>query len=244
MAETKSDIIAGLQKEILSLHGYKPLSNNNTVNIGLGPINHAFPNAVFPLGAIHEFICHSAESATVSSGFIAGILSALMQYCGACIWISSSKKIFPAALNLFGIEPNKIIFVEAEKEKDVLWILEETLKCEGLAAVVGEVRELSFTSSRRFQLAIEQSRVTGFILSNNCHLLNTTASIARWKISPLPSSLPGDMPGVGFPRWRVELLKVRNGKTGSWEVEWVNKSFRHIYQVATIIETQEQRKTG
>ena len=39
-----------------------------------------------------------------------------------------------------------------------------------------------------------------------------------------------DIPGVGFMRWRVELLKVRNGKTGSWEIEWNEGSF-HIIEL-------------
>lgn len=41
-------------------------------------------------------------------------------------------------------------------------VMEEALKCGGLAAVVGEVQDISFTASRRLQLAVEQSGVTGF----------------------------------------------------------------------------------
>ncbi|HEY4206229.1 MAG TPA: hypothetical protein VGM31_05445, partial [Puia sp.] len=28
------------------------------------------------------------------------------------------------------------------------------------------------------------------------------------------------MPGVGFPRWNIELSRIRNGHPGSWVVEW------------------------
>ena len=38
----------------------------------------------------------------------------------------------------------------------MLWVIEEALKCEGLAAVIGEIKELSFTQSRRLQLAVEK----------------------------------------------------------------------------------------
>jgi protein ImuA len=54
--------------------------------------------------------------------------------------------------------------------------------------------------------------------------------------------LEDDMPGVGFPRWNVELLKVRNGKPGSWQIEWKAGKFLHLPQFITI--PQEQRKTG
>jgi protein ImuA len=43
------------------------------------------------------------------------------------------------------------------------------------------------------------------------------------------------MPGVGFPRWSVELIKVRNGKTGSWQVEWMGRKFRHVNNTVSLI---------
>ena len=242
MPATKADIIAQLQKDILPLQGFKPTRSCNTVDIGLGPIIHAFPNAIFPLGAIHEFYCARPEHAAASGGFIAGILAALMRDGGVCLWISSSRTLFPPALRSFGIEADKVIFVDLPKEKDILWAMEEALKCDGLAAVVGEMQELSFTASRRLQLAVEQSRVTGFILRRNRRSLNTTACISRWKISSLPSMPADEMPGVGFPRWNIELLKIRNGVPGSWQVEWSAGRFRYIHHVPAMPLVQEQQK--
>ena len=243
MPSTKANIIAQLKKDILPLQGFKPAINNTVHDVGLGSINIAFPNELFPLGAVHEFICSGPEDLSASGGFIAGILSTLMLCGGVCLWISSSRTIFPPALKLFGIEPEKIIFVDLQKEKNVLWAMEEALKCDGLAAVVGEMQELSFTVSRRLQLAVEQSRVTGFILRCNPRNINTTACVTRWRITSLPGVLPDDMPGVGFPRWNVELLKVRNGKPGTWPIEWVAGKFRPIYKSASMNQEQ-QKKTG
>jgi protein ImuA len=48
------------------------------------------------------------------------------------------------------------------------------------------------------------------------------------------------MPGVGFPRWNVNLLKVRNGKPGSWEIEWAENQFQEISQLG--MDIQEKRK--
>ena len=121
--------------------------------------------------------------------------------------------------------------------------MEEALKCEGIAAVVGEIPELSFTFSRRLQLAVEQSRSTGFIIRNNSRKLDTTACIARWKVSSLPSMSYNNMPGVGFPRWNVELLKVRNGKPGTWQIEYAGGKFRYLTTIVPLLHDQ-QRKTG
>ena len=53
-----------------------------------------------------------------------------------------------------------------------------------------------------------------------------------------------DMPGVAFPRWKVELLKVRNGTPGNWMIEWNNNSFINIQKTTAIPQEQLQKKTG
>jgi protein ImuA len=231
-----------LQKEILPLQGFKPQPAGANPDTGLGPIEDAFPNGRFPTGAIHEFISGSAEQTAAAGGFIACILNALMQSSRVCIWISTARTLFPPALKFFGVEPDRMIFIDLQKERDVLWAMEEALKCEGLAAVIGETREIGFTASRRLQLAVEKSRVTGFVLRHfpnsprlplNLHPqrnINTTACIARWKITPLPTELEDGLPGIGFPRWQVELLKIRNGRPGIWRIEWSAGRFRTITQ--------------
>jgi len=243
MASTKDNIIAQLRKDILPFQGFRATANASCTDVDLGHINESFPNARFPIGAIHEFCCTGLEDAAASSGFIAGILSALMKNGGVCLWIGSSRKIFPMGLKTFGIDPEKIIFVDLQKEKDILWTMEEALKCDGLAAVLGEMREFSFTASRRFQLAVDQSGVTGFILRLNPRNLNTTACVTRWRITSLPSILSDDMPGVGFFRWNAELLKVRNGKPGSWPIEWIKGRFRHISNIE-IMPYEQEKKIG
>jgi protein ImuA len=53
-----------------------------------------------------------------------------------------SRMLFPPALKALGIEPDKVIFVDLKREKDVLWATEEALMSR---AVIAEVRELTFT---------------------------------------------------------------------------------------------------
>jgi len=243
MTGSKADIIAQLQRDILPLQGFKIASKNTVLDAGLGPIKNAFPNASFPFGAIHEFISTGMEDAAATSGFVAGLISSIMRSNGALIWISASRTIFPPALKSFGISPDRIIFIDLQKEKEIMWAMEEALKCKGLSAVIGEMQELNFTASRRLQLAVEQSRVTGFILRRNPRSINTTACITRWQISSVKSELADDMPGVGFPRWNVELLKVRNGHPGKWQIEFVAGRFRHISK-AVAIPLIQKKKTG
>ena len=229
MSLKRADIIEELQADILRLQGFKT-SNSAAVDVGLGPIKNAFPNATFPLGAIHEFLSEQKESAAATSGFIAGLLSSLMGNDGTALWISSSRTLFPPALNTFGIQPDRFIFIDLQKEADVLWTMDEALKCGAISAVVGEVQEINFTASRRLQLAVEQSQVTGFVIRSGYKKLNTTACVSRWRITPLPSEPIDGLPGIGYPKWRVELLRIRNGRCGVWDIECLDGRFVPVYK--------------
>jgi protein ImuA len=231
MVANKQDIIRQLRKDILQLQGFKSPSAQ-TIDVGLGPLAAAFPNGVFPTGAMHEFISNRPAAAAASGGFVAGLMAPLMERGGACVWISAGRKVFPPGLKAFGIEPDRVVFVDLKRDREVWWAMEEALKCEGLAAVVGETPEVSLTASRRFQLAVEQSKVTGFLLRHHPRSPQPIACVARWMITSLTSSLEGDMPGLGHPRWTVELTKVRNGQPGIWEMEWVAGRFRSIVREA------------
>ena len=225
MPKTKADIVSQLRKDILQWEGYKPPAVGTRQLVGLGSVETAFPNGVFPLGTMHELVCDNTEQATACGAFVSGLLSVLMQNGGACIWISLSGNLFPGALKAFGIEPHRVIFIQLTTNKDVLWVMEEALKCPGLAAVIAELKEFDFKQSRRLQLAVEQSHVTGFVLRTRSDKMSSTACAARWKIKPLPSIPVDDLPGLGFPRWQVELLKVRNGQPGKWVIEWCGGKF-------------------
>jgi len=228
MLPTKKDLIEKLQKEIFRMQGFSIAGKSGAVNFGLKQIESAFPNAVFPTGAIHEFLCMANEDHAASTGFISGLLKTLSADGSPMIWVSTSRYLFPPSLKSFGIEPDKIIFIDLKKENDVLWATEEALKCNGLAAVIAEIDDLSFTQSRRLQLAVEQSKVTGFILRKNEERMTASPCAARWKIKPLPTASIDELPGLGFPTWSVELLKVKNGKPGKWTVEWSADNFKII----------------
>lgn len=239
MQEAKAHIISQLQKDILLLQGFKP-ANVASNDCGLGFIRHAFPASTFPLAALHEFLCTSAEETAASCGFISGILTSLMKNGAPSVWVTSSTSVFPVALKSFGIDPHKIIFIQAKKPKEILWTIEEALKCDAICSVVGDINEISFTESRRLQLAVEHSKVTGFLIRNNPKN-HATASVTKWKIKPLPSAKDSLIPGITFPRWDVELIKVRNGKPGNWQMQWRKGCFELIQPPALSI-NEEKRK--
>ncbi|MBV9988408.1 MAG: Error-prone repair protein ImuA [Chitinophagaceae bacterium] len=243
MNQANPDLIRKLKREILSLQGYRtPVAEEPAVDLPL--ISQAFPNGIFPTGAIHEFICEGRNGMAASAGFISAVLAALMKDRGVAAWINPVRQLFPPALRRFGAIPEHFIFLDLPEEKDALWAMEEVLHCGGFAAVIGEIRQLDLTASRRLQLAAEKSGVTGFLLRQHTVALNTIASIARWRINSLPSVQEDDLPGVGFPRWQVELLRVRNGQPGAWTVQWLQDHFKTEVPETIALPESMHRKTG
>ena len=242
MPNQKSDIIKKLENEILELQGYRAALGRIPVNIDLGPINEAFPDGRFPVGAVHEFVSAGMGNQVAATGFIAPVISNLMGDNGVVLWIGDSRTIFPPALKHFGIDPHRVIFIDLKNQKEVAWAVDEALKLHGLAAVIGEMTDIIFMASRRFQLAVEQSQVTGFLF-NKKERYTTNACLTRWKITSQPGIIQDDLPGVGFPAWKVELLKVRNRRPGIWEVALINGQFVSIDREPVAIDLLH-RKTG
>ena len=243
MQDAKQHIINKLRQDILLLEGFKQPSAGEINSIGLGTIESAFPNGVFPIGAIHEMICPTPEHLAAGTGFMAGILAALASDDGVCLWIGRYRRLFPPSMMFFNMLPHHIIFVDVRQEKDILWAMEEALKCDGLSAVIAELQTITFAQSRRLQLAVERSKVTGFILNHDPQKAKASTCVARWLVTPLGSEIENGLPGVGFPRWQVELLKVRNGKPGTWTVSWDGNGFSVAEEEPNIIQLP-QRKAG
>lgn len=240
MIQAKEQIISDLRRGILQLQGYEP-SCNLALDKAMGPIVGAFPNGSFPLGTVHEFITHSVESIAATTGFVSAILSKALAPSVACIWITR-KQVFPPALLAYGLRPERFIFIKTKNDQDTLWSLDEALRCPSIPAVIAEVPQLDFQSSRRLQLAVEGSKATGFVIRHMKGSPNTTASFARWMVTAASSDSIDDLPGIGWPKWKVELLRVRNGKPGRWLVQWNHQQF--LYPSEQDTQQWQQRKAG
>lgn len=200
------------------------LPNHLSLQPPLGSILNAFPLNKFPTGVLHEFVIHHEKDVAASYGFISSLLSVMQQPHDFYLWIFPMGKsiIFPHGLTFLGINAHRCFFIKVKDQKEALWATEESLKCSALKAVIVHINDIDFKSSRRLQLTMEKSGTSAFLLRNQKITQKSTASIcaARWCISSMPGMVEDELPGTGFPAWRVELLRVRNGKPGIWDVCW------------------------
>jgi protein ImuA len=171
---------------------------------------------------LHEFAGGGAGTVDGAAAalFAAGIAARTR---GKVIWCLTRPDLFFPALAQVGLHPNRVIFVEADREEDVLASMEEALSFGGLGAVVAELVRLPMTASRRLQLAAEKSGSMGLVVrrwrrqTEASDFGQPTASTTRWRVSVMPSEeLP--VPGVGRPRWLLELMRVKAGECAEFIV--------------------------
>lgn len=252
MALARAEIVARLQREILQMEGFRPAVNRLLNNV-LGPLEEVFPSGAFPLGMVHEFQLDRRRircSMAATVGFISAMVSPLLLNGGLMLWLGTGRSVFPPALMSFGVRPDRVIFIDIQRPRDVLWATEEALKCGAVSVVVAEVGGLDLTVSRRLQLSAEQSKATGLLIRTDEHA-GITSSASRWRITPVSGQLPDGLPGVGFPQWKVELLRLRNGTTGSWQIQYRQGRFESVNDEQTGIDedadsghVEDTRKTG
>jgi protein ImuA len=182
-------------------------------------IDEVLPWRGLPLAALHEIESASAageDGAAVA--FLAGILARLVP-ARPVLWCLQRPDLHPPGLALAGLEAQRLVLLHAPQEHDALWAMEEGLRSRALAAVVGELEALSTPASRRLQLAAESAGVTGFVLHRSAGNAGASAAVTRWRVAALPSTPTLGEPGIGWPRWRVELLRCRGGMPAAWDVE-------------------------
>jgi protein ImuA len=111
---------------------------------------------------------------------------------------------------------------------DVLWAMEEALRCGALACVVaeltGEGAVADLTATRRLTLAAREGAGAG--LSSGLGLLirhratpAPSAVATRWEIAASLSQ-PDAFGGLGGPRFDLTLRKNRRGPSARWIVNW------------------------
>lgn len=210
-------VLESLRAHIAAVEGVG--FRSGSIAFGVGAIDRHLPAKGIANGALHE-LAGSPELAddAAATVFLGGILARTE---GTVIWCLRWRELFAPGLYLAGLHPDRVIFLEAGDDKGVLIAMEEALRHEGLAGVVGELRTLPPIASKRLQLAAEKSGVPAFAFrrwSKPVAQPSGSAAVTRWRIRAAPSEALG-IASLGIARWRVELERARGAEPKSWIVE-------------------------
>lgn len=177
-------------------------------------IDSALPWGGLPRAALHEIL---AAEPGAAAGFAALVLA---RAGGTVLWIAPEPDAWPPGLARFGLSPAQLVLVRAARAEDALWAMEETLRCPAVgAALLVIAGALDLTPLRRLQLAAEAGGVLGLLLRPDADGAAPTAALTRWRIGAAPS-LSDSAHALGDPSWRIDLLRCRGGRPGSWRATW------------------------
>jgi protein ImuA len=115
---------------------------------------------------------------------------------------------------------HRLIHVAAKTPEDLLFALEEGLRCRDLAFVIGELagnpKALDFTASRRLSLAAEKHGVP-LVLVRLDAARDLSSARMRWQVRSAPSPAPRwNAFAPGPPAWHAELFRARAHAPGEW----------------------------
>lgn len=225
----KAESLDSLRSAIARIEGIGGKETPETFPVGAPAIDRALPWGGMPRACVHEVTGASARDKAAL-----GFTATLLHRCAGerpILWIGRDTPPYAPALPASGLDPAQILFVRATRPTDLLWSLDEAVRCRELGAVFAEGAAPGFAESRRLQLAAAETGVTVFLLRSAAQPLLPSAAVTRWHVTSAPAA-PTPLPdlftgGIGRTRWRVNLFHCRGGRPADWLIQWDHET-NHI----------------
>jgi len=207
--------------------------------LGVTPIDAALGGGL-ARGALHEIAAASEAHLAAATGFALGLVSSRrLLWIAEDIALAESGAPHGPGLDVFGVAPERLLTVAAARRCDLLWAMEEALRCRVIGAVIGELRqsELDMVALRRLSLAAADSGALALLLRSAPAREASTAA-TRWIVGAAPNSC-----------FAVALVRNRRGPLGAWILQWSDSDERfllatHAQPVATPVRDRPHRKVA
>jgi len=211
-------------------------------------------------GALHEIAAPGEAHLAAAAGFAVGVVTAGEK---SIVWlaedmaVAESGALYGPGLMDLALAPERLLTVAVAQRRDLLWAMEEALRCRAVGAVIGELRHgtLDMVAVRRLSLAAAKSGALALLLrASPDHDASTAAT--RWIVgaspspggggSPAPDLIEGRRGGVTYkrrspppgggeeelhPRFLAQLTRNRRGPRGAWILQWSDRDER--FELAT-----------
>ena len=200
---------------------------------GLGDLDESLRKIAAGPAGLHEIAPAAPGDAAAAAGFALALalrLSRAAETRQALLWCQLARdrrergRLYGPGLTALGLDPAALLMVRARRGRDLFWALEEALRAETLAAVIGEAAPHDPAALRRLSLAAADSG-TPLLLLPVQGADRGGALLTRWQVTAAPSATPRDTDvsrdaAPGFSRWRLALTRCRGGRPGAWTLEW------------------------
>jgi len=135
------------------------------------------------------------------------------------LWLRERGRPFARGMAGWGLGPERLIWIRAEREAQALWALEEALKSGAVAGGLASVEAPPFVATRRLDFAARAGGALGVLLRAG-PTGDLSAARRRWRIRAGPSATHAYDPAApGRVRLNAELVRRRDGPPGTWALE-------------------------
>jgi protein ImuA len=181
--------------------------------------------------ALHEIAAASEAHLPAAAGFVTGVAKQLScpALCRASasfgarkvtVWLAEdmgaaeSGGLYGPGVDGCGIPPERLLTVSVAHRRDLLWAMEEALRCCSVGVVIGEIRAgaLDGVAVRRLSLAAAD-RGSLALLLRAAPPEDASTAATRWIVGAAPSR--GEE-----PHFTARLVRNRRGPLGSWILTW------------------------
>jgi protein ImuA len=184
-------------------------------------------------GMLHELAPVAPFHLAAASGFAVALSALASAQRGQVLWIATDFAAGEAGgpygpgLVLFGMASARLLVLRVPRAVDVLWAMEEALRCRALVCVVAELTgdgaAADLTATRRLALAARegaggQGSGLGLLIRHRANPAPSAAA-TRWEIAATLSR-PDVFGGLGCACFDLSLCKNRRGPSGRWIVTW------------------------
>jgi protein ImuA len=165
-------------------------------------------------GALHEISAAGEAHLAAAAGFALAVSSRAARK--STVWIAEDMALaesgapYGPGLESFGLAPERLLTVAAARSRDLLWAMEEALRCRAVHIAIGELRhgEIDGVAVRRLSLAAAESGALALLLRASPPSDASTAA-TRWIIGAAPTD-----------SLAIELTRNRRGPLGTWTLQW------------------------
>lgn len=181
--------------------------------------------------AITEWVGETESSGAAALSLIAAAnLMNVSAKSGPLVVVCGESVFYPPAVVALGISVDRIIWVRPKRHADLVWSIDQALRCESVAAVWAHAgAHLDDRDARRFQLAAEAGQTAGLLVRPQASRGRPSFAEVRFHVRHLADSCErdgdgemrdahdGGLPGLAVPSHRklqVTVDRCRGGVSG------------------------------
>lgn len=205
--------------------GFGRRDQRRHLSTGLAALDAALPGGGLAAGAVHELVsetdgagswtwalwlaARAAEGGSPAhAGRGASSVTSRRERCppgGYVVWLDGPCDFYPPAAAAWGIDPARLVIVRPADARQAYWIIDQTLRCPAVAAVIGAPPPMQRAEARRLQLAAEAGGGIALLLYARPGKIGDSGAVSRWRIAPAPSA------AQGARRFCVTVERCRGG---------------------------------